>query len=188
MENALRHGWMKIPNVQDGDRTFEEQVLAVRPAIAECAGKTVLDLGCAEGLIALEFAKAGAKHVHGIDSVHDHIEVARKVCEGYTVTFEEFNLKQGRAPLSFDIVLALGIIHKLRYPDDGLRFAARSARELLLLRSGRGSVNGIITSKHFRDNTVDSHVVLTEEVFVMEKVVSGPAHIAEDVEYWRRQL
>lgn len=182
-------GWLAIPGIQNGDRTLEEQLMAVRPALAEAKGKTVLDLGCAEALISLEFAKAGAISVLGIEREAGHLEVAHRMIRSYrdVIELRHFNLKDvsENEPIPHDIVLALGIIHKLEFPEIGLRFAARSARELLLLRSGRGSVNGIIYGKYSR-NTCDSAAVMREEGFRLEKVVNGPPKRKEPVEYWRK--
>lgn len=188
MGSVARHGWLKIPGVQDGDRTLAEQIAALAPALAECRGKAVLDLGCAEGLISLEFSKAGASFVLGVDNKASHLEVARRVCKAKGLEFKEINLKNAdpETPFTFDIVLALGIIHKLTLPDAGLRFAARSAKNLLLLRSGRGSVNGIISGKH-SGVSCDSHAILREEGFALEKAVTGPPPESEQVEYWRRR-
>ncbi len=189
MEIALRHGWLKIPGVQGGERTLAEQLRALRPALAEASGKWVLDLGCAEGLIGLEFAKAGAARVLGIEREAAHLAVARRLCTGagYLIKLKQFNLKQAdpARPLAYDIVLALGIIHKLELPERGLRWAARSARELLLLRSGRGSVNGIIRGK-FSRVACDAAAVLRDEGLLLEKTVDGAAWRDEPVEYWRR--
>lgn len=185
----MRKGWLKIPGVQDGERTLEEQTLALGPALAEAAGKSVLDLGCAEGLISLEFARAGAVRVLGIERESAHMEVATRLAyDGPCVLkFKQWNLKKANPsePLSYDIVLCLGIIHKLEFPEIGMKFAARSAKQLLLLRSGRGSVKGIIRGKH-SGNTCDSAAVLRAEGFTLERVVDGPVGRDEPVEYWRR--
>jgi SAM-dependent methyltransferase len=185
----LRKGWFKIDGVQDGDRTLEDQIVAVRPALTEAAGKTVLDLGCAEGLIAREFALAGASDVLGIESVAGHLEVARRICDGLAIRFLHANLSNaGQMDVGqFDIVLGLGVIHKLEFPEIGLRFAARSCKALLLLRSGRRVTGGLIHSKRDPKNVCDSHALLRADGFEMEKVVTGSARFLEDVEYWRRR-
>lgn len=184
----MRHGWLKIPDVQDGDRTLAEQMAAVWSAVEEAKGKTVLDLGCCEGLIGLEFAKAGAT-VFGIEFVEDHLVVARKLCAGYPMQFKQWNLCEAQPdePMPHDIVLALGIIHKLEHPERGLRFAARSAKDLLLLRCGLRMADGIIRAKHFKANTANVPVVMSEEGFTLEKTLFGPFPHRESVEYWRRK-
>ncbi|MGP1675906.1 MAG: class I SAM-dependent methyltransferase [Burkholderiales bacterium] len=184
----MSRGWFKMPR-RPGDRTLAEQILALAPALAECCGKTVLDLGCAEGLISLEFAKAGAIRVLGIDREEFHLEVANKL--GYAgpcvLKFKQWDLNKAdpATSLSYDIVLCLGIIHKLGLPGRGLMFAARSAKTLLLLRSGRGSVDGIIRGKH-SGRTCDSAAVMRAEGFVLEKTIDGPVGRDEPVEFWRR--
>jgi 2-polyprenyl-3-methyl-5-hydroxy-6-metoxy-1,4-benzoquinol methylase len=188
VEGNVRYGWLKLPG-QDGDRTPEEQLLAVWPAIHACQGKTVADLGCAEGAIALEFLKAGAARVLGIDVEEGHLEVARELCRAHeNVRFKCFNLSKAKEPLAngYDFVLCLGIAHKVKSPEAFLRFAAQSCRELLLLRSGRGSVNGIIRSKHWKNAIADSAKVLTQEGLVLDKVMDGPPEREEPVEYWVR--
>lgn len=184
----MRHGWLEIPGVQTGDRSLDEQIAALRPALAECNGKTVLDLGCAEGLISLEFSKAGASYVLGIDCVDEHLRIACEQCRGHNVAFKKMQLFKANpdTPADFDIVLALGIIHKMQFPERLLRFAARSARSLLLLRSGAGAINRIIRGKHHKENPCDSHAVMREEGFALEKVVDGPVGRDEPVEYWTR--
>lgn len=183
----MRKGWFKLPG-QEGDRTLEEQIFALQPALAECKGKTVLDMGCAEGLISFEFAKAGATRVLGIDVVYAHLEVANSLKGDLPVEFKRYNLKKvrgERAGVKFDIVLALGVIHKMDYPIHALEWAARSCNDLLLLRSGLGARNGIIKGKH-SGITCDSHAVLKREGFKLEKTEKGSNGHHEDVEYWRK--
>lgn len=186
-----RKGWFKIPGVQDGDRTLEEQIEAIRPALDEVRGKVVLDMGCAEGLIGREFARAGAARVHGIDSVEAHIAAARQQCAELPMTFQSGDLQKiSREALAaqsferFDFVLALGICHKFRFPEHGVRFAAKSCRELLLLRGFEPG--GIVRSKHFKMNKCDAHAVFEAEGFVREPTRTGGTHF-EAVEYWRRR-
>lgn len=179
-----------IPGVQAGDRTLEEQMLGVLPALDEAEGKTVLDLGCAEGLIGREFARSGARSVHGIDSVEGHVKVAWRECAGLPMTFEvaDFNILAKTEPkICYDIVLSLGVCHKLHEPGDGIRYSARSARELCLIRmcaSGEAK-DGILRSKHRRDNSCDVFAIMQAEGFVLQKIVHGPRE--ETVLYYRRE-
>lgn len=187
-------GWFQVPGIRPrGDRTLEEQMLGLETALAETGGKTVLDLGCAEGLIGREFARAGAADVLGIELLESHLEIARQACADFSqMRFLCVHLggwiEEHPEPEKFDIVLVLGIIHKLIDPEVPLRWAARSCRDLLLFR-GPGSWrlkswNGLIHAKHGHRAC---HVpgVLTGEGFVLERRVDGVR--GEGVHYWRRR-
>ena len=185
---VTRKGWFKVPG-QDGDRTPQEQLLGLEPALAACNGKTVLDLGCAEGAIAFEFAKAGAK-VTGIEMLADHLAVARRICKDYPVTFICSELaewiKLNIVPEKFDIVLALSIAHKLHSPAVLLRFAAQSARDMVVFR-GPGKVgmfwDGWLRSKWGRN------ACLVPEIFTSEGFTEGktlPSGQGEQVQYWHK--
>lgn len=185
----MRHGWLIIPGVQTGDRTLDEQMTGVREALPKCVGKTVLDIGCAEGLIGREFVRAGAARCHGIESVEDHLKVARSQCAGLPMTFLRDGLQEFAErtpdPERFDIVLALGVLHKIHVPEIGLRFAARSTKDLLLIRMHKRSDlgAGVIKAKH-RPSQCSSVDILAEEGFTREKILPGPYE--ETVWYWRR--
>jgi 2-polyprenyl-3-methyl-5-hydroxy-6-metoxy-1,4-benzoquinol methylase len=179
--------WFKIAGEAGGDRTLAEQLHALRPALAECKGKTVLDLGCAEGLIAREFALAGAVKVLAVDKIAEHLEVARRIVPLPAVEYRQMDLMQADPgkPLYSDIVLTLGMLQKLENPERGLLFAARSCHGLLLMRIPRTGNDGIVRSKH-GGRTCDARAMLHAEGFKVEKVVAGVPSRAEDVEYWRR--
>ncbi len=183
----IRKGWFKIPGVQDGDRTLDEQIEALRPALAEAGGKTVLDLGCAEGLIGREFIRAGARSCLGLDSLPGHLAVARQQCADHpNMVFEVANLNIHRPALPrFDIVLALGVLHKMEHPEPVARWTIGLAGGLILFRAKGGVSDGVITSKHFKTRSVNAHALLLNAGFAMEKVVDGAN--GESVEYWRLQ-
>jgi 2-polyprenyl-3-methyl-5-hydroxy-6-metoxy-1,4-benzoquinol methylase len=124
-----RKGWFKLPG-QDGDRSVKGQLVGLARALEACRGKTVLDLGCAEGAIALEFARAGATRILGVEVVAEHLEVARRLCAGYPCEFRHEDLNRTRLAEGeqFDVVLALAIIHKLKHPAERLRYFAALAR------------------------------------------------------------
>lgn len=184
----MTRGWFKMPG-RPGERSIDEQLTGLHEALAECRGKSVLDLGCAEGLISLSFAQAGAAKITGIEREAKHIEVAQhlRFPDGCEVKFKRMNLKRVTSAdaVPHDIVLALCVIHKLDFPERGLRFAAQCARNLLCLRSGRGSTDGIIYGKYSRQ-PCDSTAVMREEGFWLEKIVDGAEGRDEPVEYWRR--
>lgn len=182
-----RHGWFVIPGVQSGDRTIEEQRTGVELAIAECSGKTVLDLGCAEGLLSLEFAKAGAKLVHGIDSLSAHLVVAQDLCASHRcITFEQQDLNEPKTlRRTYDIVLALGVAHKLTEPVLGIRYAAAHAKSLVLVRMSRHNADGLMTSKFLPHNICNVITEMDAAKFTLERIEAGPR--AETVHYYRRR-
>ena len=193
----MNKGWLKVPGIRpDGDRTLEEQMLGLAPAVAEvqnarAAGTplTVLDLGCAEGLIGREFARAGAADVLGIEVLATHLAVARKACKAekqmrFICAHLRDWIKAHPEPEQFDIVLALGIIHKLEDPAVPLRFAARSARSLLIFRAPAKATDGVVRAKH-GDGACNVPQIMQEEGFVEERLIPGAR--GEAAQYWRRK-
>lgn len=185
----MNKGWFDIRGVRPGDRTLKEQMMGLAPALAECKGKTVLDLGCAEGLIGREFALAGATRVLGIELLQAHLNVAKKVCKDVPqVSFICAHLDDYAKTLEtipqYDIVLALGIIHKLHDPAVPLRFAAQSAKSLMLFRAPAKKYDGLIKSKH-TGVKVNVPQVMKAEGFVDEQLIPGVR--GEAVQYWRRK-
>jgi hypothetical protein len=92
-------------------------------------------------------------------------------------------------PTQYDIVLALGIIHKLEHPSIGMAWAADSASDLLCFRAPAHanrlpSGDYIIKAKHF-DNTVNVPEMMRSKGFVDEGTIEGVR--GESVQYWRRK-
>lgn len=185
-------GWFKVPGIRpDGDRSIQEQMLGLDRALAECKGKRVLDLGCAEGCISAAFARAGAEVV-GIELLETHLQVARKVCKGLPVKFICAHLgdyiKAHTPPTRFDIVLALGIIHKLEDPNVPLAWAARAATDLLCFRApahkDKVGADYLIHGKHTK-TPCNVQKVMREHGFDDEGVMNGVR--GEAVQYFRRK-
>jgi len=186
-------GWFQVPGIRpEGDRTIAEQLLGLERALAECKGKRVLDLGCAEGCISAEFARAGAAEVVGIELLQTHLDVARKVCRKLPVRLIRAHVGDYAArnpyPQKFDIVLALGIIHKIDDPNVPLRWAALSCSDLLCFRAParKESAGADYTIKSkFGDITCNVPKTMREAGFVDEGIIQGVR--GEAVQYFRRR-
>lgn len=188
----MRKGWFKLRG-QDGDRTVEGQLKGLEPAIAGAKGKSILDLGCAEGAIALEFARAGATRILGLEVVGPHLEVAREICAGHPCEFRCVDLNQvhvGADHEQFDVVLALAIIHKLKDPAGVLRRFASLARELVVIRMPSWAVKWRFAHERGRGELIDCAAVLSPLGFVLERIERGPTSERgqEPVVYFRRAL
>ncbi|HYH39915.1 MAG TPA: class I SAM-dependent methyltransferase [Azospirillum sp.] len=128
-------GWFEISDLQAGDRTLAEQLTGLDPLFGMVGGASILDLGCAEGLISLEMMKAGAKLAHGVEGVDSRVETARRLFEGRNAAFFVADLSvfanappAGLLP-SYDAVLLLSIAHKFKDPAEFIRAAvARCSR------------------------------------------------------------
>lgn len=183
----MRKGWFAIPGVQEGERTLEEQLLGLGPLLDEVEGMTVLDIGCAEGLITRALIERGARKVMAFDCNPDNIDAAARLgLDPHRARFAVHNANvigpDEEACLHSDIVLGLAIFHKLRDPERMLKEWSRFAGELLVLRLPGGS-KGEFSAKHSKARCgVDE--VLPPLGFILERTEQGPRD--ELVQYWRR--
>lgn len=189
----MRRGWFKIGGVQDGDRTLELQLVGLEPALKAAAGKSVLDLGCAEGLISREFARRGAVPVLGVEIVAEHLEAARELCAGLPIEFQVADIGKMKLPEDaggWDIVLMLAVLHKTREPERVLKMFAAATRELLVIRLPGGAKDGRYSLPERRGNSlVDVARVMAAAGFVLERTERGPEtreRGREPVLYFRR--
>jgi SAM-dependent methyltransferase len=180
--NALRKGWFEIPGIQPGDRTLAEQLRGVD---FDVNGKTVLDLGCAEGLISIEMKKRGAVLVDAVEYNDYLMQKGISLARG-AVRFIRHDLNLGLPPRcmeQYDVVLLLAILHKLSAPDLALRKAADRARERVVIRLPLGST-GKIVGKNYPHGHCDVGQAMPECGFRIERVVEGPRR--EIVQHWVR--
>lgn len=126
-------GWFSTVG-RPGDRTLEQQLTGLTPLRALVKGKTVLDVGCAEGLISIQLAHDGAKAVHGLEIVPGHVAVANKLRGDLPVIFEVADANTYQPERQYDIVIALALLQKLRDPSAACRRFAAAAREMVVIR------------------------------------------------------
>lgn len=90
--------------------------------LAQCAGKTILDLGCHDGAVSAAFADHGASRIDGCDLSKKSIEKANLRFESKKITanFYLCDLSRGEKALDklallprYDLVLYLGMHHHL---------------------------------------------------------------------------
>lgn len=183
LERMRTHGWFHTPN-RPGDRTLEQQMTGLGPMFDEVPGKTVLDVGCAEGLISIECARRGAVSTHGVEFVAGHIEIARGLASELPgCTFEVANANGYQPRRAYDVVLLLAILHKLVDPDASCRRLASAARDLCVIRLGPDRKDVIIDA---RSNNVPQYIgrVMVEIGFRLEHSEAGP--LGEWTWYYRR--
>lgn len=91
--------------------------------LTRAAGASVFDIGCNRGMVGFEFARNGAKLVHGCDIYEEGINVAREVfadLRNVESRFEIVDLTKGPAALAafndhrYDVMLCLATYHKLK--------------------------------------------------------------------------
>lgn len=130
--------WFSTPDAP-GDRTLEQQLLGLENLWPEIEGKTVLDVGCAEGLISLECIRSGAGYLLGVDSRNMAVNYAIANGRNDPAT-NALNWQFGVADANvyapdqrFDIVLMLAVLHKLKNPSEACRRIVTAARAGLVV-------------------------------------------------------
>jgi 2-polyprenyl-3-methyl-5-hydroxy-6-metoxy-1,4-benzoquinol methylase len=139
-----RDPWFTIDGLWQGHRNLKSQIQGLGPLTAEIKGGTVLDIGCAEGLIGKYLIEhGGAASVDGVEVYQPRIIDGEKLCAGlpmrfFRVDLEYFGLWEGenagQLAGSYDAVLMLSIIHKLRRPREFLGRMAELSKRFIVLR------------------------------------------------------
>lgn len=183
LDRMESHGWFTLPG-HPGDRTLEQQLTGLEQLILEVKGKTVLDVGCAEGLVGITCAKAGALSTHGIEIVHKHVVFAVGYKGDLPCTFEKADANEYVPRQQYDIVLMLAVLHKLKNPTEACIRFAKAAKNLCIIRMGADKAEIIVDARslyvpHFIG------VTMREQGFVMERMERGPYN--ECTWYYRRR-
>lgn len=138
-----RRGWFAVDGLQSGDRTLAEQLTGLDPVLQRAPGQAVLDLGCAEGLIARTLVQKGARSADGLSVIWPEIALGRRLCQGLPVRLWCADLNEirawearhpGRLAPRYGIVLLLSILHKLKDPAALLAWALDHASDLAAIR------------------------------------------------------
>ena len=152
-----------------GDRTFEQQMTGLDWLAEACRGKSVLDFGCAEGLISIHLLKHGAAEAFGIELLKERVEKAKRLSKGLKATYVAYDAAEYPLLMDrYDVTLALAILHKLRDPSTVARRLARATREMIVLRLPPATGSTIVDR---RSGNVphDIDAVLRSEGFVQER-------------------
>lgn len=167
-----------------GARTLTQQLKGLEPLFDEVSGSTVLDVGCAEGLISIALAKAGAHSVDAVELLVDNLEVGRSLRGDLPVNFECANANT-HVPrrASYDIVLLLSILHKLKDPATRAKRYAMASRCLVVVRLPPERAP-IVNEQRSGAVDIDIKAAIESVGFALERVVRGP--FDEWTGYFRR--
>jgi predicted RNA methylase len=155
-----------------GDRSLTQQLEALDRLVASVRGKTVLDIGSAEGLISMHLIDKGAIAAHGVEIVPGHVEVANKLRKARACMFEVGDANTWAPQRQYDVVLMLAILHKLQDPSAACRRFARAARDLVVIRlPPYGSAIIDIRSGNVPHNI---EAVMREEGWRLDEETRGP--------------
>lgn len=117
-----------------------ERLAGLEPILADARNATVLDLGAAEGMVAAEMARAGARVVHAFEIDADRVAAARDLLGSFRGV--EFVARRadvgdwdaflrGAADVlvpRYDVVLFLGLLHHLPVAAQGRALEGAIAR------------------------------------------------------------
>lgn len=139
-----------------------KRVRALLPVVEQARNQTVLDLGCAEGLMLQPFLAGGARFVHGVDESYRRVRSARRFFGTARSRFDVVDLNQPHSlqdrniflPV-YDTVLFLGVYQHLKPKVRNATLAAAlgMARQIFLIRCPKPLLDAslkLIRSSGFR--------------------------------------
>lgn len=98
-------------------------------------GKTFLDIGCSDGFYSLEIAKLGAGHVLGSDLDELRVKralLAKEILNIENVDFEVLNLYNIPDSKKYDVVVGLGLLHRIPDMNECLSKMSKIAKSIIV--------------------------------------------------------
>lgn len=168
-----------------GHRTLDQQMQGLSLLMRSVKNATVLDVGCAEGLITIEMAKCGATALHGVEIRHPAVEDANLSRGDLPITFEVGDLNAWAPQRHYDVLVMLAILHKLKDPKAVLRRLLLCASpDLIVLRLPPHSENPCVLDARSGGKKVDLWPTINKAGFRTLHVTAG--HLNEWIGYYRR--
>lgn len=165
--------WFKAEGI-DGKADAGAQMLGLDLLWFSVDGKSVLDAGCAEGLIAEKVKRCGAVNVVGIDNRPDAIKVARKRNNAASgIHFDVADVEIYR-PEKADVILLLGVLHKLSNPEEVFTRMLNACGELCVLRLP-GDCWPVMMDSRSGSRPVDLEFLAAGCGFCLQAIDFGPA-------------
>jgi 2-polyprenyl-3-methyl-5-hydroxy-6-metoxy-1,4-benzoquinol methylase len=175
-------GWFTTEG-RPGDRTLAQQLTGLDDLRARVKDKTILDVGCAEGLISMQLFDDGAAAVHGLEIVPGHVEVANKLRGARACTFEVADANTYEPVRQYDIVIMLALLQKLRDPSAACKRLIAASRHMVVLRLPPATAPTVIDA---RSGGQPHHIgaVMTSNGFMLK--ASNRGHLNEWVGTYER--
>jgi len=115
----------------------------------EPVGKTVLDIGCSDGYYSIQCANKNMKHVVGIDPDPLRIKranFAKDMLKVSNVEFKVEDLYKLKEDIQYDIILGLGLLHRIPNILECLEKMSKLSNLLILEFKTYNSINDICMS------------------------------------------
>ena len=147
LELSKKQPWNHLYKFPQGVHTIKEEWAGpgrnvnkwrrIEPIIDKLnpSGKTMLDVGCSDGYFSIMAAKKSMARVYGIDP--DPVRIARASLAGdiyrlENIDFQASDLYDLKETEKFDIILALGLIHRVPDIDSCLNKLANLGTNVIL--------------------------------------------------------
>lgn len=180
--------WFKTESVP-GKANLLDQMIGLDHLWPLVKDQSILDVGCAEGLIAFKCMEHGARSIRGIDNRRMAIQFALAGNSYHKAHFECTNA-ENYLPTRHDVVLLLSVLHKFREPTQVFWRMLTSCNHCCVVRVPNGCWPVL------RDSRSGNKPILLEAIaeecgFVVDQIVDGPIDSdrgPQAVVYLRRAL
>lgn len=172
--------WFKVDG--KGDRSLELQLTGLDRLWPAIVGRSVLDVGCAEGLISLQCEQAGARLVLGVEIRRDAVAIANERAFRRRVQFIPGDANTYDPAGRYDVVLLLAILHKLRDPSAAFERYLAACTELCVVRLPHDDWP-VLRDPRSGNRPHDLAIAAARAGFGLEHVAEGPVADGKPAEW-----